>query len=106
VVFAETSTIGLRELAVTKHALKRTESQVRLGGQSIRTKTAYERGEVVNCSVEWEDVAAAASALGRPAKQVLADAQALAMTELRRLEVPLHADSHRPADSARSSHVR
>ena len=101
VVFAETSTIGLREIAVIKHTLERSESRIRLDGQSIRTKTAYESGEIVNCSVEWEDVAAAAAALGRPAKQVLADAQALAMTELHRLEAPVHPDSAQSAASPR-----
>ena len=35
-------------------------------------------GEVVNAMPEWEDVAAAAAALGRPAKLVLRDAHALA----------------------------
>ena len=77
VVFRETSTLGLRESTVGKHALARTESTVEVGGQTIRVKTASLDGTVVNCNPEWEDVLAAATALGRPAKDVLAEAVAL-----------------------------
>jgi uncharacterized protein (TIGR00299 family) protein len=76
-VFRETSTLGMRELVVVKHALDRTESSVDLDGQRIRVKTALIDGRPVNTNPEWEDVLAAARALGRPAKQVLADAVAL-----------------------------
>jgi len=73
-VCRETSTIGMREQAVTKHALERTESTVEVEGQSIRVKTAWLHGEPVNAMPEWDDVLAAAHALDRPAKQVLSDA--------------------------------
>ena len=75
VVFRETSTIGLRERAVTKHALDRTESTIEVEGQTIRVKTAWLDGEPVNVMPEWDDVVAAATALKRPPKQVLAEAQ-------------------------------
>ena len=78
VVFRETTTIGLREQVVTKHALERTESTVTVDGQAIRVKTAHLNGEVVNAMPEWDDVVAAAHALGRPAKQVLAQAISVA----------------------------
>ena len=78
VVFAETSTIGLRESTVGKHALDRTESVVSLEGQQIRVKTAWLDGAPVNTQPEWDDVQAAALALGRPAVDVLAAATALA----------------------------
>jgi uncharacterized protein (TIGR00299 family) protein len=74
VVFTETSTIGLRETVVGKHALERTESVVDVDGQPVRVKTAWLDGVPVNTNPEWADVVAAAQALGRPAKQVLADA--------------------------------
>jgi uncharacterized protein (TIGR00299 family) protein len=74
VVFRETSTIGLRESRVGKHALDRTESTVEVDGQPVRVKTAWLDGQPVNSSPEWDDVVAAATALGRPAKQVLAAA--------------------------------
>ncbi|MCU1588060.1 MAG: hypothetical protein JWN31_1553 [Frankiales bacterium] len=78
VVFRETSTIGMREQVVTKHALERTESSVTIDGQVIRVKTAWLSGEAVNAMPEWDDVVTAAHALGRPAKQVLAQAISVA----------------------------
>ncbi len=74
VVFAQTSTIGLRETPVTKHALDRTVSIVTVDGWEVRVKTAWLDGRAVTETPEWEDVAAAAAALGRPAKDVLAEA--------------------------------
>ena len=76
VVFRETSTLGVRESTVAKHVLARTETTVDVGGHSIRVKTASLDGETVNRNPEWEDVLAAATALGRPAKDVLAEAVA------------------------------
>jgi uncharacterized protein (TIGR00299 family) protein len=74
VVLTETSSIGLRETRVDKHALERTESTVDVEGQAIRVKTAWLDGRPVNTNPEWDDVVTAAAALGRPAKQVLAAA--------------------------------
>lgn len=70
VIFAETTTIGLRETAIRKHVLDRTEAAVEVDGQRIGVKLAFDNGAVVNRSVEWDDVLAAAEALGRPAKAV------------------------------------
>ena len=75
-VFQETSTLGLREVAVSKQALARSESTVVVDGQVIRVKTATLGGRAVNTSVEWDDVVAAAAVLGRPAKVLLAQATA------------------------------
>jgi hypothetical protein len=77
-VFRETTTLGLRTTAVGKHALERAERQVDVDGRAVRVKLGLLDGEVVNAMPEWEDVAAAAAALGRPAKQVLRAAQAAA----------------------------
>jgi uncharacterized protein (TIGR00299 family) protein len=74
VVFEETSTIGLREQRVGKRALDRSETTVEVGGRTIRVKTAVHDGRVVNAMPEYDDVEAAAAALGRPVKQVLAEA--------------------------------
>jgi len=74
VVFAQTSAIGLRESIVSKHALERSEVTVDVDGQPIRVKVAGQDGRTLNAQPEWEDVAAAATALGRPAKTVLAQA--------------------------------
>jgi hypothetical protein len=73
-VFAHTSAIGLREQVVRKHALDRTDVTVQVDGHPVRVKVASEGGRVLNAQPEWEDVAAAATALGRSAKTVLAQA--------------------------------
>jgi uncharacterized protein (TIGR00299 family) protein len=80
-IFAETSTLGVRETAVTKQALARSVTEVSVGGQRIRVKVGRLGGHVLTAQPEWEDVAAAAAALGRPARAVLADASAQARTQ-------------------------
>lgn len=81
VIFTETSTIGLRETPVRKFVLPRAEDQVEVGGEAVRIKTALLDGHPVNRSVEWDDVAAAADALGLSAKDVLAAAIAAALDQ-------------------------
>ena len=78
VVFAETSSIGLREHLVGKRALDRGWVTVAVGGHEVRVKTASLDGVVVNAQPEYDDVAAVAAATGRPAKSVLAEAVAAA----------------------------
>ncbi|MGI8868941.1 MAG: nickel pincer cofactor biosynthesis protein LarC [Mycobacteriales bacterium] len=77
-VFACTSTIGLREYAVTKHALDREHATVTVDGVPVGVKIARLRGRVVNISVEYDDVRAAAERLGRPVKETLQAAGAAA----------------------------
>lgn len=79
VIFRETSTIGVRESVRTKHVLDRADGAVEIGGEHVGTKTARLDGEVVNRSVEWDDVVAVAHRLGLSAKQVLALATAAAI---------------------------
>jgi pyridinium-3,5-bisthiocarboxylic acid mononucleotide nickel chelatase len=78
VVFTETSTIGLREHPVAKRALVREARTVEVDGQQIQIKIAMLDGKVVNAQPEYDDVAAAAAAPGRPVKAVLAAANAAA----------------------------
>jgi pyridinium-3,5-bisthiocarboxylic acid mononucleotide nickel chelatase len=78
VVFTETTTIGLRETAVDKRALDRTEHVVDVDGNRVRVKAARLDGVVVNAQPEYEDVVAVARRLGRPVKAVMADAAAAA----------------------------
>jgi hypothetical protein len=78
VVFAESSTIGLREHRLGKHALDRELRAVEVDGQQVAVKVARLGGVVVNAVPEYDDVAAAAAALGRPVKAVLAAAVAAA----------------------------
>lgn len=80
VVFTETTTIGLRESQVDRRVLDRELTTVTVGGRTIRLKTARLDGAVVNAVPEYDDVAAAAAALGRPVKTVLAAATAAAVT--------------------------
>lgn len=78
VVFRESSSIGLREHHVGKHALNREMRTVTVDGVDICVKVATLDGEVVNVVPEYDDVAAAAIQLGRPVKAVLAAAVAAA----------------------------
>jgi uncharacterized protein (TIGR00299 family) protein len=88
VVFTETSTIGVRTQRVGKRALQRTEATVDVDGQQIRVKLAALDGEVVNANPEYDDVVAAAHALGRPVKAVLAQAAAAAQTARKNASAP------------------
>jgi uncharacterized protein (TIGR00299 family) protein len=73
-VFRQTSTIGVREIPVGKHALDRRMATVRVGGCDVRVKLALHNGSVVNAQPEYDDVVRAAQALDRPVKDVLAEA--------------------------------
>ena len=79
VLLRETTTLGVRETTVARHALRRTFGTVDVDGQPVAVKLGWAAdGSVVNAMPEWEDVARAAAALGRPVKQVLAQALGLA----------------------------
>lgn len=75
-IFRHTSTIGVREQPLGKYALDREMVAVEVDGQPIAVKLAREDGVLVNAQPEYDDVAAAARALGRPVGEVLADAAA------------------------------
>ncbi|RNL62057.1 nickel pincer cofactor biosynthesis protein LarC [Nocardioides marmoriginsengisoli] len=77
-IFRQTSTIGMRESTFAKHALDRELISVDLDGHRIAVKLARLDGELMNVQPEYEDVAAAARALDRPIKDVLAEANVLA----------------------------
>lgn len=79
VLFRQTSTIGVREYPVSKRALDREMVRVDLtDGVSVAVKLARLDGAVVNAAPEYDEVLAAATALGLPVKAVLAQAAALA----------------------------
>ncbi|ABL79713.1 MULTISPECIES: nickel pincer cofactor biosynthesis protein LarC [unclassified Nocardioides] len=75
-IFRQTSTIGLREQPLTKHALEREIVAVDVDGQRIAVKLARHDGAVVNAQPEYDDVARAAADLDRPVADVLAEAVA------------------------------
>ena len=77
-IFRHTSTIGLREQPLTKHALAREIVAVEVGGRPVAVKLARQDGIVVNAQPEYDDVVRAADGLGRPVKDVLAEAAAAA----------------------------
>ncbi|MGY1743019.1 MULTISPECIES: nickel pincer cofactor biosynthesis protein LarC [unclassified Blastococcus] len=79
VLFAGTTTLGVRETPASRHALARAFRSVDVDGQPVAVKLGLAPdGRVLNAMPEWEDVARAAAALGRPVKQVLARATGLA----------------------------
>ncbi len=77
-IHRHTSTIGLREQLVLKHELDREMSSVELHGHTIAVKLARLDGELLNVQPEFEDVAAAARALGVPVKALMVEAVAAA----------------------------
>jgi uncharacterized protein (DUF111 family) len=70
-MFLETSTIGLRWYAVGKRALERQIVTVDIDGLTVRVKIAFADGKAVSATPEFEDIAAAATALDVPTKHVL-----------------------------------
>ena len=82
-IFRQTSTIGLREQPLGKHALDREMVSVDVDGQPVAVKLARHDGVLVNAQPEYDDVARAATALGRPVLDVLNDAVAASRDFLR-----------------------
>ncbi len=77
-VFRETTTLGIREHPVARHALPRETTQVTVGGLVVAVKVARLDGVVVNAQPEYDDVVRVARALDRPVRNVLAEATAAA----------------------------
>ncbi len=75
-IFRETSTIGIRTVAVERHALPRETTTVQVGGIDVPVKLARLDGAVVNAQPEYDDVVRAAAALDRPVADVLHEATA------------------------------
>ncbi len=73
-IFRHTSTIGVREQPLGKHALDREMVSIEVDGEPIAVKLARHDGVLVNAQPEYDDVARAARVLGRPVSDVLGDA--------------------------------
>ncbi len=69
----ETGSLGLRGMELRRWPQQRSRRTVIIDGHTINTKVALGR-----VKVEYDDAAAAAAALGRPLRDVLAEAAALA----------------------------
>ncbi len=76
-IFRQTSTIGVRELAIGKHALDREMRTIELDGHTVHVKLALLEGVLVNAQPEYDDLVVVAEATGRAVKDVLAEAVAL-----------------------------
>jgi uncharacterized protein (TIGR00299 family) protein len=78
VLFAETSTFGLRVLPVGRMYADERRATVTIAGKDIAVRMAFVDGRLVTVSPEFDDVRAVAGAVGRPAKVVYEAAQAAA----------------------------
>jgi uncharacterized protein (DUF111 family) len=79
-IFRDTSTLGVREGAVRKHVLPRAFVDVTVADGTVAVKVGHRHGVIVQVMPEFEEVAALARRLGRPERQVLAEAAAAAAT--------------------------
>ena len=79
-IFRQTSTIGVREVAIGKHALDREMRTIELDGHTVHVKLALLDGVLVNAQPEYDDLVVVADATGRAVKDVLAEAVALSRT--------------------------
>ncbi len=77
-VFAHTTTIGVREHRVAKHALPRAWVEVAVAGSMVSVKVAHRDGVIVQVSPEFDAVTAVAAGAGRPEHLVLSDTVAAA----------------------------
>ena len=78
VVFAETSTFGLRVLPCTRIYEEERRETVRIGRLKVAVRLGFVDGRLVTVSPEYEDVRRVAAAVDRPAKIVYEAAQAAA----------------------------
>jgi uncharacterized protein (DUF111 family) len=78
-VFELVPTLGVRETPTTKWVLDRVWETATIAGQPVRIKLGHLGGRVVTATPEFEDVAAAARASGRPEREVMAEAIAAAL---------------------------
>jgi uncharacterized protein (TIGR00299 family) protein len=77
-IFELTSTIGVREVAVTRTALDRIWVPVPVAGGRIRLKVAHRGGEVVHATPEFDDAVQVAADRSVPVRRVLEEAVAAA----------------------------
>ena len=74
VVFAETTTLGLRTSVVAREVLERDWIEVDVEGVSVRVKRGWRGGRVVTAAPEHDDTRRAAQSSGLPLKEVSARA--------------------------------
>ena len=77
-IFELTSTIGVREVAVTRVALDRFWVPLPVTGGQVRLKVAHRGGEVLHATPEFDDAAEVAAQRSVPVRRVLEEAVAAA----------------------------
>ena len=80
-IFELTSTIGVREVTVSRMALDRFWVPLSLEGGQVRLKVAHRGGEVLHATPEFEDAAEVAAKRSVPVRRVLEEAVAAAEHE-------------------------
>jgi pyridinium-3,5-bisthiocarboxylic acid mononucleotide nickel chelatase len=80
-IFELTSTIGVREAAVTRMALDRFWVPLTVAGGRVRLKVAHRGGEIVHATPEFDDAAEVAAGRSVPVRRVLEEAVAAAERE-------------------------
>jgi pyridinium-3,5-bisthiocarboxylic acid mononucleotide nickel chelatase len=80
-IFELTSTIGVREVAVTRIALDRFWVPLPVAGGQVRLKVAHRGGEVLHATPEFDDAAQVAAERSVPVRRVLEEAVAAAERE-------------------------
>jgi pyridinium-3,5-bisthiocarboxylic acid mononucleotide nickel chelatase len=80
-IFELTSTIGVREVAVTRMALDRFWVPLPVTGGQVRLKVAHRGGEVLHATPEFDDAAEVAAERSVPVRRVLEEAVAAAERE-------------------------
>ena len=77
-IFELTSTIGVREVAVTRLALDRLWVPLAVTGGQVRVKVAHRGGGIVHATPEFDDAAHVAATRSVPVRRVLEEAIAAA----------------------------
>jgi pyridinium-3,5-bisthiocarboxylic acid mononucleotide nickel chelatase len=80
-IFELTSTIGVREVGVTRIALDRFWVPLPVAGGQVRLKVAHRGGEVLHATPEFDDAAQVAAERAVPVRRVLEEAVAAAERE-------------------------
>ncbi|MEJ3749945.1 nickel pincer cofactor biosynthesis protein LarC [Actinomycetes bacterium KLBMP 9797] len=78
VVFAQTTTLGVRVQPVARRALRRDTVEVTVAGGTVRVKRGHLGDRVVTVQPEYDDALAIAHATGVPIADILAAARAAA----------------------------
>ena len=81
-IFAESTTLGLRESRIMRHALRRETFPVLVQGETVLVKVGWQKRRAVQAAPEYEDCRKAALKLGQPLKVIYQQAVAKAWDKL------------------------